>query len=189
MQNNIDKPLEALLELVARTYGSVPNTPADFESLSESIFCCTHNNISTSTLKRLWGYVGDKPTPRAATLDVLCQYVGIRSWQTFTDKVAGKNQQIESNVILGDYIDAYNIKEGEQLRLAWNPDRMCVFESRGNGQFVVTESNGSKLSVGDTFKCHTVIPGEPLFLYEVKMQGRETLVTYVCGRENGVTII
>ena len=58
-------------------------TPKDFDVLSDSIFEKTHQSISPTTLKRLWGYLQEPSIPRSSTLNLLAQYVGFDSWAAY----------------------------------------------------------------------------------------------------------
>ena len=51
-------------------------TPKDFEQLSQLIDERLHQHVSTSTLKRLWGYVTNEFAPRTSTLNILAQFAG-----------------------------------------------------------------------------------------------------------------
>ena len=71
--------------------GTPMRTPKDFDALSESIFQKVHLQLSSSTLKRIWGYLATASLPRQSSLDVLAQYVGYANFQAFC-------QSQESNV-------------------------------------------------------------------------------------------
>ena len=51
-------------------------TPKDFDLLAETQAERLGERVSTSTLKRIWGYVSTTSMPRRNTLDVLAQFVG-----------------------------------------------------------------------------------------------------------------
>lgn len=67
--------VQYLLHLVEKRYGGVVRTSTDYEELSSSIEAETHQMLSASTLKRLFGYVSMRPVPRKSTLDILSQYI------------------------------------------------------------------------------------------------------------------
>lgn len=75
--------LNYLLKKVEQRYGRRISTSTDFEALSVAIDHKTGELVSASTLKRLWGYVSMRPTPRISTLDILSRYLGTRDFQTF----------------------------------------------------------------------------------------------------------
>lgn len=60
-------------------------TPKDFENCRATIFSSLHENISVSTLKRMWGYVGlsDSYHPSVHSLNTLSQYVGYDTFMAF----------------------------------------------------------------------------------------------------------
>lgn len=63
-------------------------TPKDYSELSLLIFQKTRTNISTSTLKRLMGYLPNgKAQPRLSTLDILAHYVGYTNYESFTESL------------------------------------------------------------------------------------------------------
>ena len=58
-------------------------TPKDCEQLSQLIDERLHQHVSTSTLKRLWGYVTNEFAPRTSTLNILAQFAGYADWNSF----------------------------------------------------------------------------------------------------------
>ncbi|HEX7415528.1 MAG TPA: hypothetical protein VF411_15920 [Bacteroidia bacterium] len=54
--------------------------PKDCDALSESIYTNCHKNISSSTLKRLFGFVKNIKNPHLHTLDVVANYIGYAHW-------------------------------------------------------------------------------------------------------------
>ena len=75
MSKNIPE-LTFLLAEVEKKYNRRIATTTDFESLSVVIEHTTGELLSSSTLKRLWGYVSLNPTPRISTLDILSRFTG-----------------------------------------------------------------------------------------------------------------
>ena len=75
-----------LRDAVEQTAGLHVATPYDFDKLSSIIFGRMRSPVSSSTLKRLWGYAGQETNPRATTLDALAQFVGYKlsKGDTFT---------------------------------------------------------------------------------------------------------
>jgi hypothetical protein len=56
----------------------------DFENLSDRIFEETRIQLSTSTLKRLWGKIPYDSTPNLGTLNALAQFAGYDNWRVFS---------------------------------------------------------------------------------------------------------
>lgn len=82
------KKYDLLLRQIDDTLGRPVCTPQDFMFLSESIYSKTHQIISVSTLKRIYGYVSSKSKPRRTTLDILSLYVGFLNWDTFCRQIS-----------------------------------------------------------------------------------------------------
>ena len=58
-------------------------TNKDFQELSERIFVHTRQQLSVTTLKRVWGRAERIANPSGATLDILAEFAGYDSWRAF----------------------------------------------------------------------------------------------------------
>ncbi len=58
-------------------------TNKDFQELSERIFERTRQQLSVTTLKRVWGRAERVANPSGATLDILAEFAGYGSWRAF----------------------------------------------------------------------------------------------------------
>ena len=85
-QNQQEKALARLRELTEEVIERKMKTPKDFEFLSECIFDRFKENLSPTTLKRLWGYLPESTTPRKSTLNILSMFVGYDNWKDFCKK-------------------------------------------------------------------------------------------------------
>jgi hypothetical protein len=65
----------------------------DFIDLSAHVFLKTKVNLSTSTLKRVWGRVSYSSTPSTTTLDTLSRFSGYESWRDFKLKAGSDAQE------------------------------------------------------------------------------------------------
>ena len=70
-------------QLVEESANHTVNTSNDFIFLSGEIQGRLNENLSVSTLKRLWGYVEGYASVRPSTLDILARFVGFPDWETF----------------------------------------------------------------------------------------------------------
>lgn len=167
---------------VERTVGKAMMTPRDFDQLAEAVYEKIHEQLSPSTLKRLWGYLDTQIEPRLFTLNVLSHFVGYDSYEAFCQR----NGEAESNLVASRRLSVETLRRGQQVRLTWPPDRVCVIEHLGDGRFTVVEAANTKLSVGDTFECHLFIEREPLYVDNLVHLGGGVPMAYVAGRDNGV---
>lgn len=77
--------LQQLRQCVEDAMDTKMRTPKDFDTLSESIYQKTHKRVSSSTLKRLWGYLSSVSVPRQSTLDILAQFIDYADYESFCD--------------------------------------------------------------------------------------------------------
>ena len=188
MQTSIPIPeLTCLLQEVEKTYGRHLDTSADFESLSVVIEMKINELISASTLKRLWGYVRLRPTPRLATLDILSRFIGHRDFKAFCEALK-KTPGFESEFFGSEHIDASRLTKGQKVTICWNPNREVTLQHLGSAMFRVLESRNSKLMESDEFEVSSFIKGYPLFVSRILRNGEYTL-SYIAGREGGLTSI
>ncbi|MBR1513060.1 MAG: hypothetical protein IJ622_02065 [Bacteroidales bacterium] len=157
-------------------------TPNDFIFLSGAIWERTHETMSPTTLKRLWGYVDGADTARNSTLRILTSFLGYEDWDDFRDHIANGNG---SDPILSPHISTAELNVDDHVRVSWRPDRRCTFRYLGDNQFIVEEAENSKLKVGDTFFASLFILGEPLYLTDL-VQGKNPPVAFVVGNRDGL---
>lgn len=86
-----DDLLSALKQAVLQIFGHTLDSTSDFDSLSYDILQKTGENISASTLKRIYGYVKYDTFPRVSTLSILSRYAGYSGWSDFCSKNIGDN--------------------------------------------------------------------------------------------------
>ena len=157
-------------------------TPADFDFLRGIIWERTHEQISTSTLKRLWGYVDGVDTARNSTLNVLSKSLGYNNWDDFVNKLKLENQT-NSDLVLSK-----SVASCDTLSIAWQPNRVCQLSYLGNDTFKIIKAENSKLKVGDTFRCGLFILGEPVYINELRQNnGTGEPKLFVIGNKSGLT--
>lgn len=184
----IDRP--EIYELRLRIEASIKRkieTPADFDFLRGIIWERTHEQISTSTLKRLWGYVDGVDNARNSTLNVLSKALGYENWDAFILKLKSENVD-NSDLVMSESMSSSDLKIGDRLMIAWQPNRVCRLKYLGDNQFEVMESQNSKLKVGDTFRCGLFILGEPVYINDLRQNnGSGEPKLFVIGNKSGLT--
>ena len=160
-------------------------SPSDFEWLSERLGEMGES-MSTTTIKRCWGYVDADVTPRLHTLDILARYLGYRDYEHFVDACGVLDDEDVSAPVLGTTLSpAQDLTVNDRVMLTWQPGRVCVIRYLGNEQFVVERSERTRLQPGNTFNCGVMVEGEQLYLTNLIMEGRKP-TGYVCGKLNGI---
>ena len=161
-------------------------TPADFDVLHNRIFERTHVMVSTTTLKRIWGYIPTDSKARGKTLDTLAQFLGYNDYDSFCQSSSGSDALAPSNIVISNHINVCkDLKPDDDITLYWALDRICHIRYLGEERFLVTSSENTRLKEGDTFFCSIIIEGEPLYLSQL-LQGTQPPANYVCGKQGGI---
>lgn len=173
--------LSRLISAVEQTFGRTPKTPKDFERLRQSVFERTATLLSPTTLKRLWGYLDERVTPRRHTLDTLCRYAG---WADF-EAMSASTPAAESGPLTLERIDAAALRPGNTLTITWLPDREITVEYQGGNIFKILSALNTRLQAGDTFTAGIIARDQPLYLDRLTRRGTN-LGVYICGRHSGI---
>jgi hypothetical protein len=76
---------ESLKKQVLATADLTSMTPGDCKTLSLKIFKKTSQQVSETTLKRIYGFAYSKFKPSLFTLDALAKFCGAKSWADFSE--------------------------------------------------------------------------------------------------------
>ena len=179
--------LQYLLELVEKQYGRKLSTTTDFESLSVIIEKTTGELLSSSTLKRLYGYVSLNTVPRKTTLDILSRFIGNRDYETFRISLSN-DPQFSSRFFSAKTVTTSELKAGDRLRIGWPANRIVTLNYLGNDLFEVDTSVNASLVKGDRFRQVSFMKGYPLYLSRILRDGDYT-PAYVAGMNSGLNLI
>lgn len=178
---------ELLKKEVERVMGRQLKEARDFDALSDLLLSRTHERLSPTTLKRMWGYLPhEEVQTRRHTLDVLARLVGFHDYEEFCARADGLDEA-QSGILAEASITTEGMRRGQRMVITWRPDRRIVVKHLGDSRFEIIEAENTKLCVGDTFRCHLMIQHEPLYLDDVVHDGRPAMV-YVAGQRDGVFV-
>lgn len=188
MKSTSDK-YDALKQAVEKVCARKMCTPRDFDFLAMYVADVTGTHVSSTTLKRFWGYLDrDKEhTPRLFTLDLLSTFVGYKDWETYCQQ-SSENVVMSSDFIKSPSLYAESLTVGNNVKLLWKPDRCVTIRYAGEDKFEVVESLNSKLQAGDRFCCSCFIEGATLCLSRLVRNG-EILGGYMCGNDDGIKFV
>lgn len=182
------KKQDLLKQEVERMMGRQLKEARDFEELSDLIISHTHERLSPTTLKRLWGYLkNEEVETRPHTMDVLARLVGFHDYEDFCARADGLDE-VQSGILSESGITTEGMRRGQRLVITWRPDRRIVVRHLGGSRFEIVDAENTKLNVGDTFRCHLMIQHEPLYLDDVVHLGQPAM-TYVAGWRDGVSVM
>ena len=162
------------------------HTPSDFDLLRECIYNRLHILISSTTLKRIWGYLNDGVIARRSTFDILARFLGFRDYNHYEKDLDTYKDEIQSCPFFSRKLNVMEeLTPGDKVRILWQPDRCCEVTYLGYLRFKVLHSCHTRIQPEDTFCCNLFIEGEPLFIDNL-IQGNRPPVAYVCGKKSGI---
>lgn len=179
--------IEELKLLVEQKYDKILATTTDFEEFSGYVSRRQGETVSPSTLKRMWGYVGDSHKPRQVTLDVLARYLDHRNYPAFCSWLK-TSTRYNSSFFNAAQLLSNELAIGTVVEIGWSPNRMVGLRYLGDSLYEVTASENSKLVAGDRFVTGCFIKGQPLYLPYIEREGKRT-APFVAGRNGGLTMI
>ena len=180
-----DKYVKLLTGDVEERLGRGMLSPKDFEYLHGIIASELNENVSVSTLKRLWGYSKYLSSPSVSILSTLSRFVGYRDWEDYRAN-REKEDNAPSAIVLNDKITvSTDLEAGDRIKLTWSPHRVCEVVYHGDNEFEVLSSQNTGIKAGDWFCCSLIVSGEPLWLSNLRQYGKAP-VAYVCGKQGGV---
>lgn len=188
-RNKERNDIEGLIVAVEEAVGFKCTTSSHFEKLRDYIYARTSEYISETTLKRLWGYLNENVSTRKTSLSIIVRALGFADWNDFLERNDHQQSEknISSNPTFGDSINVVkDLQKGERVMLYWYPGRECLVEYTGDSNFKVIESVKTRLLPGDTFSTHLILEGHPLYLYNLRKEGRKgEPMSYICGKIHG----
>lgn len=179
--------IEELKLLIEQKYGKTLGTTTDFEEFSVHLSHDTGQNVSASTLKRLWGYVNDSHKPRMFTLDILAQYLGHANYYAFVSWLK-TSTRYNSSFFNAKQPISNELDAGTEVEIGWSPNRLVRLRYVGESRYEVVLSQNSKLVPGDSFVTGCFIKEQPLYLPYIERPAGRT-APFVAGRNGGLTII
>lgn len=89
---------ESIKKQIQHVYGQEIKYPRDCEGLAACITEKTGNSISSSTLKRLYGFVRTSSNPSQFTLDTIALYIGFSDWDSY-EKFNHSEKEVVENTL------------------------------------------------------------------------------------------
>lgn len=179
--------IEELKHLVEESYGKKLSTTTDFDEFSLMLQRRHEIAVSSSTLKRLYGYVGDSHKPRVQTLDSLATYLKFKDYAEFVEWLKTSTRYNSSFFDAGQIVSS-DLEHGECVEIGWSPNRVLRLEYLGDSTYRVIEAQNSKIQVDDKFVTGCFIKNGPLYLPYIERNGERT-ATFVAGRNGGLSIV
>lgn len=174
-----------IVQLLKQKSGSELRLPSDCEILSLDIESKTGERIGATTLKRLIGFAQDERTPHTSTLDAIARYLGYAHWDELSKIEDKGNSDFDAP---DDEVRSVDLKPGTSVQITYLPDRRVTLEYIGDGYYLVTDSENSKLQKGDEVEINNFVLHHPLLVVNVLRNG-ESLGQFTAGRVSGLSSI
>lgn len=179
---------QEIKKMVEEELGMELRYPADCLVLSQAIFDKIHKVIGETTLQRAFGFFEKERDrkQRDSTMDILAEYLGYPNY-----KLMAKDMNEDTDI--SDFqwtetVEAENLKEGTQLQITYDPNRLLVFTYLGANKFIVNESIRSKLQMGDILEIHQLKVGHELLVNRV-IRDNKDMDSYTGAKQGGLTSI
>lgn len=173
------------------SWGKIPKVHNDFMELADTIKTTLRKHISETTLERVWGYSNrGYKTVSLHTLDLLCEYAGLGSWEDFCRSL-GEAGLKDSDMFEEDSIYSDELEEGDRLMIRWLPDRQCVVRYLGANRFIAEDCENSTIQPGDTFSCIGFRINRPAVMekFIAANDNTGTPKQYIAGMNHGLSFL
>lgn len=181
---NQSPEIHLLTEAVENRIGRTMKSPVDFDYLSLCIFQTTHEQVSATTLKRIWGYIPSENTPRRSTLALLARYLRYKDWEDFCQNYLPDNGN--SIIFSENQLHTQSLTIGSEIEFCWLPNRFCRIRYEGSFRFLTVEARNAQIHSGSRFTAYHFCQNYPLFIYNLQQEGK-TFQSYIAGSKSGIT--
>lgn len=188
--NTVHRNAPEILQLrldIEKSVSRKIRTPYDFEFLAGAIWERLHENISPTTLKRMWGYIDGADTTRRTTLCLLSQFLGYHDWEAYLEALRLRSD-IDSEAFVGAGVRSEDLAVGDMVEVTWLPNRKALFRYLGDNHYEVVEAVNAKIHAGDRFTSSFFLVGQPMYLDGLVQDGAAP-VFYVSGQRSGLVSV
>lgn len=186
MEKTNDKNVAQLCTNIKLYIGRKVRTPKDFNFLSEIVLAHTHLYVSSTTLKRMWGYLHETTRARTPTLDVLSIFLGYEDWTDFCNTHTLFNPKFQEGTVNDRKVFFAELEARQLIEIKWLPNSCCTLEYVCGHSFKIVSSTNSNLRPGDIVNCCFIIESRSLYFIDSTINGHFYDV-YCIGRTGGIT--
>jgi hypothetical protein len=174
-------------EKIELKFGQTIRYAKDCEVLANDIYKHTNQNISGSTIKRLFGLIKGIQEPRLYTMDLIANYLGYSTYEELINEFDTNTDNHSAFESLGE-LSSINLAIGTSIKFGYEPCRELIIQYRGDSVFQVLSSQNSKLKKHDIIRLSQIVLHYPLFISEV-IRENKSLGQYTAGKISGITFI
>lgn len=146
----------------------------------------TGQTLSTTTLKRMMGFINGPAQARPSSLDILAQYLGYPNYELLAKDIGEESEISEFRPV--ESINSADLEVGEQIQVTYHPNRLMLMCYLGDNRYIVNESRGGKLLKGDKLTIAGFYVGFELLVSDVERSGQH-LGSFVAAKQGGLTSV
>lgn len=174
-----------LLKLLSAKAGYDVTTPGGANILCYDIMKKTGEPLSLNTVKRITGVLEYEGKHRLDVLDLVARYLDFANWQMLRDFLDNKISEFNTS---DKFIDLVSLPAEAEVEICWQPDRRVLIRHIKDNDYVVVQSENSKLIDGDRLIVSEIAVGFPFIVKEV-IRGGESLGNYAAAMTAGISAI
>lgn len=159
------------------------DSPTDFNYLAYHVKQDTGEDISSTTLKRFFGYIPSESATRRSSLSILARYLGYLGWSDYVKRAPESSSFLSTKVVMGT-----SVREGDIVEVAWGENRKVSFVALGDNRFAVVHSENSMLMEGDEMEVMMFVLNQPLQIKNV-MRAGVNIGHYTAGLNGGLKLL
>lgn len=177
---------QAVIKKIEEKFGMKLEYGRQCIALSEAIYEDTSERLSETTLKRMFGFTGQECVPHRSSMDILAQYLNYPDWKTLSAELHEDSEISDFSEV--EEIVSSDLKEGTQVQITYDPQRLLVLTYLGDYFYIVNESYKSKIQKGDKIRVTHLTIGQPLIVAQIIREGK-SLGSYTGAKMGGLTSI
>lgn len=178
----ISKVVKSVIE---KKFGQPVKYSRDCEALAADVSEKCKCKISGTTIRRIFGVVKTKQTPREYTLDLLAQYAGYSDYDNLISSLNKTNHDDENNIT---EVISEKIKKGVQFEITYSLNSTISILYLGSKKFKVINSKNGLFMEDDILKLNYFALYHPLFILNVERDGKP-LGKVIEAKISGITSI
>lgn len=172
-----------ILSLLENKLGHDLSSAHGASLLREDIESTTGEYLSLNTIKRLVGILPYKFNPRPIVLEIIARYLNFPSWVTLEVYANDHISEFGAQEVM---IYLQNLPLKQKIVIEWEPDRKILISHLWDREYLVEESENSKLIKGDILKVSMAGKGIPFMVSSVVREGQD-LGTFTAATQRGIS--
>ena len=174
-----------IIELIEQKHGREIRYPKDCEALAGDISQKTRQTISSSTIKRLMGFVKGTKEVRTYTLDVIASYLECTCYKDLLEKLDYHHP--EKTPIIKEVV-IKNLCKGQKVKLQLGNKESILLCCIGEDELEVLQSKSSLINTGDKIKLDKILLNYPLYVKQI-IRNDDEIEGCIVSKISGVTNI